>query len=172
MRSWQALTAVLALVLLVQAAHARADALFDDFAAFKAQAQDLVAESQNFAKAATTHPFAPPRPVSADSAFARKVRAFSTASAALSVQIDKRGGPRDLRCIYRGMAADAPKRLAAAQAARNAGAQAQIFTTMAALFSDAIEVTPQSPAQLADRHDGGAAQCPADPESAIETLPE
>ncbi len=163
---------VLALVLLILATPLRADALFDAFGALRAQAQALQAQAQDFARSATAHPFAPPRQLGPGSAFAQKVRAFSKASAALSAQIDQRGGPRDLRCIYRGMAADAPKRLAAAQAARTAGAQAQVFSEMAALFADAVEVTPQSPAQLADRHDGAAAQCPADPSSTITTLPQ
>ena len=52
------------------------------------------------------------------------------------------GGPIDLRCIFRGMSADATSRLEALNAAETAAEQAHIYADLAALMSDASEIAP------------------------------
>ncbi len=157
---------------LAYAGPAVSDDLFDAFSAFNEQAQVLETLANDAASRSGAHPFAPPEGYALSGEFARRIDQFSDLATGLVVRLDAKGGPKDLRCIYRGMAEDAKRRLAALQRAQNAGAQAVILNGLGALFSDAREVTPQSPAALADHHDEGGDQCTANPGATIEGLPE
>ncbi|MDQ7018391.1 MAG: hypothetical protein Q9M33_04410 [Robiginitomaculum sp.] len=150
---------------------ASATDILADFQAFDAEAQALQVLSEQAAKKASAHPFAPPEGFALSGEFARRIDAFSTHAAALSARIDAMGGPKDLRCIYRGMAEDAKKRLTALHHAKNAGEQAAVLKDMDALFMDASEVTPKDKAAFADRHDGDGGQCQAAPDQVIKSLP-
>lgn len=150
-----ALKAALAALLLFSLPSAAiADELFDAFKAFSAQAQTLAKHAQRASKTARAKPFAPPTGFTMAGELAHGIADFSDMAADLSKRLDVANGPTDLACIYRGMAADALSRLQALQSAENAGAQAAILNEMQALFEDAIVVTPQSAADLADMHDG------------------
>jgi hypothetical protein len=167
----QAFCAAWSLFFLALAGPVHADDLFDAFSTIDQQAKVLADEAMAAAKKAAAHPFAPPEGFTHAESFARRVSAFGKEATLLVGMLDARGGPRDLRCIYRGMAEDARRRLLALQQAKNAGAQAAILKDMAALFADAIEVTPTSPTALSDRHDGGDAVCAAPKGQAIKSLP-
>ena len=145
--------------------------IFTDFQSFDAQAQTLQVLAEQAANNASAHPFAPPEGFALSGEFARRITAFSVRAAALSARIDAMGGPRDLRCIYRGMAEDAKKRLTALHHAKNAGEQAVVLKDMGALFMDASEVTPKDKAAFSDHHDGDGGQCQATPDQAIKSLP-
>jgi hypothetical protein len=145
--------------------------IFTDFQAFDAEAQALQVLAEQAANNASAHPFAPPEGFALSGEFARRIAVFSDRAAALSARIDSMGGPKDLRCIYRGMAEDAKKRLAALHHAKNAGEQAMVLKDMDALFMDASEVTPKDKAAFADHHDGDGGQCQAAPDQAIKGLP-
>ncbi len=169
---WQRhLGVVLVLIFMSAGGLARAGDIFNDFQAFNAEAQALQILSEQAAKKARAHPFAPPKGFALSGEFARRIDAFSTHAAALSARIDAMDGPKDLRCIYRGMAEDAKKRLTALHHAKNAGEQAVVLADLDALFMDASEVTPKDRAAFADRHDGDGGQCPATPDQAIKSLP-
>jgi len=150
---------------------ARASDIYTEFATFTEQANALETLAQSAGKTASAHPFAPPEGFALSGEFARRIAAFSERAATLSARIDAMGGPKDLRCIYRGMSNDAQKRLIALQHAKNAGEQAGILKDLSALFTDAHEVTPQSKEAFADHHDGGAAQCEAGAPEDIKPLP-
>lgn len=84
---------------------------------------------------------------------------FSITAAKSAEAIDANGGPKDLGCIYRGMAADAKL-----QADRlKDGAEAQdAMQTVAALGSDAVLVTPETETKAAqeDPYAGLPMSCP------------
>ncbi len=159
------------MVVLLGATPARADDLFDNFTAMKVQAQALATEAEQASMRAAAHPFAPPEGFALSGEFARRINAFSALATSLVKQLDARGGPKDLRCIYRGMGEDANQRLAALHHAKNAGEQAVILKDMAALFTDAVDVTPDDPNALADHHDGAAGSCKASPDQKVESPP-
>jgi hypothetical protein len=148
-----------------------AEDLITAFSRFNAQAQVLETQTQSAALKASAHPFASPDGYALSSKFSKNISDFSTLATDLVIHLDAKGGPKDLRCIYRGMAEDAKLQLLALQNAKNAGAQAVILNEMSALFSDASAVTPKSRAQLADHHDEESGQCPAAPGQKIESLP-
>jgi hypothetical protein len=158
-------------IMLAQPGPAMATDIYTEFSAFTEQANVLEAQAEAAGKVASTRPFAPPEGFALSGEFARRIAAFSERATNLSAHIDAMGGPKDLRCIYRGMSNDAKARLAALQHAKNAGEQAGILKDLSALFFDAREVTPQSKEAFADHHDGGAGQCEAGAPEAIKPLP-
>lgn len=158
-------------IMLALSGPALAADIYTEFAAFTEQANVLEAQAEAAGKTASAHPFAPPEGFALSGEFARRIAAFSERAATLSARIDAMGGPKDLRCIYRGMSNDAKARLVALQHAKNAGDQARILKDLSALFFDAHEVTPVSKEAFADHHDGGAAQCEAGALEAIKPLP-
>ncbi len=129
-------------------------ALMADFDGFTDRAQALEARAKAMMDDAAAHPFTANGEQEGYADFLANVEAFAAASAALSVKIDTLGGPRDLRCIYRGMAADARMRAGLLTAAKTAGAAAPVFKDLRALFADAQDVTPKDMAMFADQHDG------------------
>ncbi len=163
--------AVFLIALFGFASPVRSDDLMDNFKEFQMSAQTLVEAAAEATTMASAHPFAPPEAFDMAGGFARGIINFSDLAKALSAQLELNNGPRDLRCIYRGMAEDAKKRLSALQHAKNAGAQAVILKDLNALFSDAVEITPASKTALADHHEEGAGQCPTAPGQKIDNLP-
>ncbi len=84
-----------------------------------------------------------------------------------SVEIDQRGGPADLRCIFRGMAAEADAQLQAASSAPTGAAQAKALSRLNHMLSDAVLIAPAvgSPAKAkaaANAVSAAAQQCQID----------
>ena len=67
---------------------------------------------------------------------------FSLAASRLSVEIDQRSGPKDLRCIFRGMAEETAKQLDAAAKATTGGDQAKAYARLTHMLKDAVEIAP------------------------------
>ena len=85
----------------------------------------------------------------------------------LSSEIDQRGGPADLRCIFRGMASETDKQLAAISTAATGSAQARALAGLTHMLSDAVLIAPAvgGPAQAkaaANAKSAAAQQCPVD----------
>ena len=99
-------------------------------------------EARNRAATAAQTPAAPAQRLGVEDPFRFELEMFAADAMRLSRQIDAEGGPQDLRCIFRGMSADAEARLDALDAAGDAGAQARIYREVAALMNDAALIAP------------------------------
>ena len=89
---------------------------------------------------------------------------FGLAASRLSVEIDRRGGPTDLRCIFRGMAEETDKQLAAAGGATTGADQAKAYARLTDMLKDAVEIAPAvggMPPVKAGAARASATQCPA-----------
>jgi hypothetical protein len=82
------------------------------------------------------------RPTPLAPAFVADLQRFALATSRLSVEIDQRGGPADLRCIFRGMAAEADAQLQAASSATTGTAQAKALSRINHMLSDAVLIAP------------------------------
>jgi hypothetical protein len=110
-----------------------------DFAAFAAAIGETArARSQEAAR----RPAAPATPLDIEDPLSFELEQFSVEALLMSRRIDEAGGPIDLRCIFRGMSADATARLEALNAAETAAEQAHIYADLAALMSDASDIAP------------------------------
>ena len=67
---------------------------------------------------------------------------FAVAASRLSLEIDQRGGPTDLRCIFRGMAEDTDAQLKAASAATTGTAQSMALSRLSHTLKDAVTIAP------------------------------
>jgi hypothetical protein len=67
---------------------------------------------------------------------------FGMSASRLSTEIDKTGGPTDLRCIFRGMAEETDNQLKAVSAAKTGAEQAAALTRLAHMLRDAVEIAP------------------------------
>lgn len=67
---------------------------------------------------------------------------FGLAASSLSVEVAQRGGPTDLRCIFRGMAEETDVQLKAASAAPTGTAQSQALSRLSRMLKDAVEIAP------------------------------
>ena len=110
-----------------------------EFAAFAAA---IGATARERAREAANRPAAPAMPLDIEDPLSFELEQFSVEALLLSRRIDEAGGPIDLRCIFRGMSADATARLDALNTAETAAQQAHIYTDLAALMSDASEIAP------------------------------
>lgn len=72
---------------------------------------------------------------------------FGLTATRLSVEIDQRGGPTDLRCIFRGMAEETDMQLKAVAAASTGAMQADALTRLSHMLRDAEEIAPAAGAQ-------------------------
>ncbi|WP_291842970.1 hypothetical protein [Maricaulis sp.] len=110
--------------------------------AFAAFADAIGATARERARQAALRPAAPASPLDIEDPLSFELEQFSVEALLMSRRIDEAGGPIDLRCIFRGMSADAASRLEALNAAETAAEQAHIYTDLAALMSDASEIAP------------------------------
>ncbi|HEV7692076.1 MAG TPA: hypothetical protein VGO52_14665, partial [Hyphomonadaceae bacterium] len=67
---------------------------------------------------------------------------FGMSASRLSIEIDKSGGPVDLRCIFRGMAEETDNQLKAAAAAETGTQQVVALDRLAHMLKDAVEIAP------------------------------
>lgn len=91
---------------------------------------------------------------------------FGLSASRLSLDIDKAGGPVDLRCIFRGMAEETDVQLTAASVATTGAQQAVALDRLSHMLKDAAEIAPSaSPARAqtktAATQKAAAATCPA-----------
>lgn len=126
-----------AAIVLMLAGPAQADTLADQV---KMEAQRLLAQVSAAESAAKARPGAKP-PVVAP-ALVSDLQRFSLAASRLSVEIDQRGGPTDLRCIFRGMAEETGKQLDAAAKATTGGEQAKAYGRLTHMLKDAVQIAP------------------------------
>ncbi|ABI64891.1 hypothetical protein Mmar10_0598 [Maricaulis maris MCS10] len=110
-----------------------------EFAAF---AEAIGETARARAREAAQRPAAPARPLDIEDPLSFELEQFSLEAMLMSRRIDEAGGPLDLRCIFRGMSADASARLDALNAAETAAEQAHIYTDLADLMADASEIAP------------------------------
>jgi len=146
----------LALALIV-AAPAAAETLAQQV---KAEASRLLVQVKAAETAAKARPSA--KPARLAPGLISDLQRFGLATSRLSVEIDQRGGPADLRCIFRGMAAEADAQLQAASSAATGATQAKALSRINHMLSDAVLIAPAvgggaRPAQLAS-----SPQCPAE----------
>lgn len=129
----------------------------------KAEAQRLLPLVTAAETSARSHPKGKPQPVSP--ALSGDLQRFSLAASRLSSEIDQRGGPSDLRCIFRGMAEETGKQLNAANAAATGADQAKALGRLTHMLKDAVEIAPAvgGNATAASSSRAAAAQCPAIP---------
>lgn len=137
---------------------ASADTLADQV---RAEAARLLVQVNAATSAAKARPTARPEPVAP--ALAADLQRFGLAASRLSVEIDKRGGPTDLRCIFRGMAEETDKQLTVAGGASSGAVQAQAYARLSHILKDAVEIAPAvgglPPAKAGTKTTN--AQCPA-----------
>jgi len=122
---------------LLAALPASADTLADQV---RAEAARLLAQVTTATNAAKARPAAKPDPVAP--ALAADLQRFGLAASRLSVEIDQRAGPTDLRCIFRGMAEETDKQLAAAGSAATGAVQAQAYARLTHMLKDAVDIAP------------------------------
>lgn len=154
-----ALSLALALML---ATPASADTLASQV---QAEASRLLIQVKAAESAAKAKPSSKPAPLAP--AFVADLQRFALATSRLSVEIDQRGGPADLRCIFRGMAAESDAQLQAASSATTGTPQANALSRINHMLSDAVLIAPAvgGPAQAkaaANAVSAAAQQCQID----------
>lgn len=131
----------------------------------QAEASRLLLQVKSAESAAKAKPSAPPTPLAP--ALVTDLQRFGLATSRLSIEIDQRGGPADLRCILRGMAAEADAQLQAASSAATGASQAKALSRINHMLSDAALIAPAvgGPAQAkaaANAVSAAAQQCQID----------
>ena len=127
----------------------------------KAEAQRLLVQVSAAESAAKMRPGAKPPTVAP--ALVSDLQRFGLAASRLSVEIDQRGGPTDLRCIFRGMAEETGRPLDAAAKAATGGDQAKAYARLTHMLKDAVEIAPAvgGNATAASSARAATATCPA-----------
>ncbi|MCF8880561.1 hypothetical protein L5876_12110 [Hyphobacterium sp. SN044] len=123
------------------------------------EAAELRDEAQARADALAASPAAPAEAV--DESFVVRVEEFSAAAAMLSRRIEDANGPQDLRCIFRGMSADAGARLDDFAEAETQADTARVYLEYVYLFNQAAEIAPEADAELPRIEPDPGFACPA-----------
>jgi hypothetical protein len=126
------------------AAHADSAQDIEHLAA--AIAQEAAVRAHALARAPAAPAFAPPAgdPLLAD------LNDFALRSLALSREIEARGGPQDLRCIFRGMGHDVAARIEALVAAPDRAAQSRAYREIEYLARQARDIAADPEARGVD----------------------
>lgn len=111
----------------------------EDLAEF---AGTIQSQAERRARQAAANPAAPASPIDIEDPFYFELEQFSVDALRLSRAIDSSGRPADLRCIFRGMSADAGQRLDALNTSETAADQARVYRAIAALMQDAVNIAP------------------------------
>ena len=127
----------------------------------KTEAQRLLVDVSAAEAAAKVRPGAKPPMVAP--VLASDLQRFGLAASRLSMEIDQRGGPTDLRCIFRGMAEETGKQLEAATQAKTGADQAKAYARLTHMLKDAVEIAPAAAGntRAASSARAAAATCPA-----------
>lgn len=82
------------------------------------------------------------KPLGLEPALVGDLQRFGLAASRLSLEIDQRGGPTDLRCIFRGMAEETDAQLTLASSATTGTSQAVALSRLSHMLKDAVEIAP------------------------------
>ena len=150
--------AILLSLALLAVAPAKADTLATQVGA---EAKRLLTQVSTAQSSAAARPGAKPQPIAPT--LSADLQRFGLAASRLSSEIDQRGGPADLRCIFRGMAQETDKQLAAANTAATGAEQSRALARLTHMLKDAVEIAPAvgGQATAASSSRAAAAQCPA-----------
>ncbi len=125
----------------------------------QAEASRLLTEVRSAEAAARARASA--KPTAVDATLVADLQRFGLAASRLSMEIDRAGGPTDLRCIFRGMAGETDKQLAAISVAATGAAQAKALAGLDHMLSDAILIAPAVESGAKTARVTATAQCPA-----------
>jgi hypothetical protein len=106
----------------------------------RAEASRLLTQVNSAKAAASARPALKPQPLTP--ALVGDLQRFGMTASRLSLEIDRTGGPTDLRCIFRGMAEETGAQLNAAAAAQTGTQQAQALDRLSHMLKDAVEIAP------------------------------
>jgi hypothetical protein len=127
----------------------------------RSEASRLLRQVDAAKAVATARPALKPQPLAP--VLVTDLQHFGMSASRLSLDIDKAGGPVDLRCIFRGMAEETDNQLKAANAATTGDQQAKALSRLSHMLKDAVEIAPAA---------GGAhAQTKAAAKTAATTCP-
>ncbi|WP_394693989.1 hypothetical protein [Hyphobacterium sp.] len=132
-------------------------------AEFAALAAELQSEARERLVVAQSYPAQLAPAVTADDALYSGLNAFSAQAMRLSLAMERRNGPEDLRCIFRGMAQDALLRQQALNAAEIRADRIQVFTDLEYLLQHAAEIGPIADQEEIDPFTGVDPGCPRGP---------
>jgi hypothetical protein len=127
----------------------------------KADAARLLKSVDDAKAAASARPALKPNPLAP--ALVGDLQRFGMSASRLSIEIDKTGGPVDLRCIFRGMAEETDNQLKAVSAASTGSEQAAALDRLSHMLKDAVEIAPAvgSQTKTAASKPAAASTCPA-----------
>ncbi|MCR9130279.1 MAG: hypothetical protein NXI12_12220 [Alphaproteobacteria bacterium] len=125
---------------------ARADDAQDIERLAAAIAQEAAVRAHALARAPAAPAFAPP----AGDALLADLNEFALHALALSRDIEERGGPQDLRCIFRGMGRDVAARIEALETAPDRAAQSRAYREIEYLARQARDIAADPEARSVD----------------------
>ncbi len=134
---------------------ARADDAQDIERLAAAIAQEAAVRAHALARAPAAPAFAPP----AGDALLADLNEFALHALALSRDIEARGGPQDLRCIFRGIGRDVAARIEALETAPDRAAQSRAYREIEYLARQARDIAADPEAHGVDT---SYQTCPAD----------
>lgn len=130
---------------------------------FAATALELQIEAERQRQVALAAPASSRSSSPEETAFLSQLSSFADQAMALSVAIDERQGPEDLRCIFRGMAIDALEQHEfLGRAELNAGT-VRILERLEYLFEHAAQIGPIADQADIEPFTGVAPDCPRGP---------
>jgi hypothetical protein len=111
------------------------------------EARRLDAEVSSAQRAAASRPSFRPAPLPAR--LVADLERFGVEASRISVEIDRKAGAVDLRCIFRGMAEETGSQLQAASAARTGAEQSAALSRLSHMLDDAATIGPAAGQLLA-----------------------
>lgn len=109
-------------------------------------AQEAAVRAHALARAPAAPAFAPP----AGDPFLADLQDFALEALALSRALEARGGPQDLRCIFRGMGRDVDARIEALETAPDRAAQSRAYRAIEHLARQAVDIASDPEARGVD----------------------
>ncbi|XBQ14911.1 MAG: hypothetical protein ABL308_08025 [Oceanicaulis sp.] len=143
-------------VLTALALAACSGAAFADSARVIDLAGRIAGEAETRADAFRTAPAAPAEAPATGDRLLADLTDFALAARALSAEIEARGGPEDLKCIFRGMSRDAGARIEALDAAETRADMSRAYAEIARLARQAEQIAADPEAS------GPAMSCSSD----------
>ena len=105
-----------------------------------AEAKRLLTQVEAIKTSADARPALKPTPLS--DTLTGDLQRFGLSASRLSIEIDQRGGPTDLRCIFRGMAEETDNQIKAASASATNADQSKALGRLSHMLKDAVEIAP------------------------------
>jgi hypothetical protein len=120
-----------------------------------AEAARLLVQVDAARKAANARPALTPAPLAP--ALVADLQRFGLSASRLSLEIGQRGGPADLRCIFRGMAEETGAQLGAVSKATTGAQQAAALSRLSHMLADAAEIALAADAPVAQKQTAASA---------------